>query len=324
MLLRSGDLHRILTHLFEPLGPTQAELATSALLESELAGHPQFGLALLHDVSAAAIERAAGSAVRIEAPGGASATLDGSDAFGPAVAARAAVAAEQIAERHGTAAVAIKNLGRLGRLAPYVRWLADRGYIALMAANSIASVAPAGGHAAVLGTNPIAAAMPIEGSRSLVVDTATSATTLAALATARGTKTPLADNSALDADGHLTTDAEMAEALLPRAGSFGSSIGLIVEILTSGIAGIPSGPTRRRSGVLMAFRAADSAPTLGIELANTWQEAGGYLPGSRAPLDAASSPQKIAVEPTTVAVLDTLLPQWRLLLSGNEDIDPGE
>jgi len=85
----------------------------------------------------------------------------------------------------------------------------------------------------VMGTNPIAIAIPTS-SGPLVLDMATAATTWFALISARDHNQPIADDVAVDRDGNSTTSAEeaIAGALRTFGGNKGSGLALMFEMLT--------------------------------------------------------------------------------------------
>ncbi len=99
----------------------------------------------------------------------------------------------------------MRHAGGTGRVGAYVRALAEDGLVGVALAQSPATVAPYGGTAPVVGTNPLAVAVPRAGrGRALVVDAATSAVTLADARRRAREGTPLPDGAALGPDGEPT------------------------------------------------------------------------------------------------------------------------
>ena len=192
-------------------------------------------------------------------------------------------AAEQVAS-HGSAIIGIRHVGALGVLGCAARTLAQRGCVALLAANSGAFVAPHGGCLPVLGTNPLAIAAPRADKAPWVIDYATSPLTLAALKRARAAGDQIAPSVALDSFGQSTTDPAQVAALLP-AGKVASLTGLAIELLTGiGVGGrAPAGhAASARSGIFMAF-SPDAmgnfdAGALCAQLSGDWAQAGGHVP----------------------------------------------
>jgi hydroxycarboxylate dehydrogenase B len=90
------------------------------------------------------------------------AILDGDGGFGQVVARHGVGLARERARAHGLAAVALRGANHVGRLADYAEMLAGDGLIGLLWANARGglNVAPWGGAARRLGTNPHAIAVP--------------------------------------------------------------------------------------------------------------------------------------------------------------------
>lgn len=198
----------------------------------------------------------------------------------PGHVALAAAVRRIIAGRHsaGVHAIALRNVGALGIMGSAVRELALHGLVGLAVANSAPIVAPWGGTAAAIGTNPIAAAAPRLGGGALVVDFATSSLTVATLRRHLASGDPLPPPGGLDAHGEPTATATAVRALLP-ASLDGSLSAFVVELLT----GVSLGRDwhRGRSAVVLALDPAyfgTDGAAQSEEFARTWVEAGGHLP----------------------------------------------
>jgi LDH2 family malate/lactate/ureidoglycolate dehydrogenase len=242
------------------------------------------------------------------------AAIVGLDASGlPGVVALATAvrrAAEAVAES-GIGVVGIRRVGALGILGLAARSLASRGLMAVVAAQSPAVVAPWGGQAAAVGTNPLAIAVPRTDRPPLVVDFATSALTLAAVREAAQRGEPLPAGGALDASGSATTDAAAVHTLL-ATGLVGSLTGLVVELLAGAgsggrVAADATEPTR--GAFLLAFDPARSGGADAARIAATvdedWRRAGGHLPArfDALPDDASGLPGTIDLPEASVAWL---------------------
>ncbi|MEL6609975.1 MAG: Ldh family oxidoreductase [Pseudomonadota bacterium] len=118
----------------------------------------------------------------------------------------------------------------------FTEQIARAGFIAIGATNASAIVAPPGGNARVLGTNPMAFSVPApEGGLALHFDSSTSATALGAVTMAKAAGHPIPEGWAVDADGAPTTDPEaaLAGSLMSAAGYKGFGFGLMAEVLAS-------------------------------------------------------------------------------------------
>ena len=256
-------------------GGAAAALAAAALIEAELIGQPRFGFDMLAEWSP-------DNAPPPEAdPARPVQWLDCRDSFAPLAVAQAVLCLGAAARRNGVAVIFLRGVRGFGRLAPFVRHLADAGLLAMAGAEGPPFVAPWQGDRPVVGTNPFALAFGT-GDNRVVIDIASSATTMAALRTARATGEALPAGIALDAGGAPTRIAAEVAALLPRGGQIGSLLGLIVEIL-AGVAGGGRGDPRGRGVFLLALDpGAHDAPDWQARLAALkadWNGAGGHWPG---------------------------------------------
>ena len=159
-----------------------------------------------------------------------SALYDGGNNNGMVAMYHAARAAIAKAAAHGVAIIGVTDSWMSGRSAYFVEMIARAGLVAIHTASSGAAVAPHGGSRAVLGTNPIAFALPGDDG-PLVLDMGTSAFMGTDLALRVRLGAPLPEGVAIDRDGKPTRDAKEARdgALLPFGGHKGFGLGLIVQ-----------------------------------------------------------------------------------------------
>ena len=255
-------------------GSKAAQLAAAALIEADALGLPRFGVAMLDEWVADAVLPAMGDPQAVR-------WLDCSSSFAPLAVAAATLDLETAARQCGVAAIFLRGVRGFGRLAPFVRHLADAGLVGLAGAEGPPFVAPHGGAKAVIGTNPLAIAMG-QGSERVVIDVASSSATMADIRSARATGKALPDGIALDAQGRPTSIAADVAALLPRGGQIGSLLGLMVELM-AGVAGGGRGDPKGRGVFLFAFDPAAAGE--GIDwwgklagLKSDWTTGGGHWP----------------------------------------------
>ena len=183
-----------------------------------------------------------------------SALYDGGNNNGMVAMYHAANAAIAKAAAHGISVIGVTNSWMSGRSAYYVEMIANANLVAIHTAASGPHVAPPGGAKAVLGTNPIAFALP-SADGPLVLDIGTSAFMGTELQLRARLGQELPDGVALDPDGKPTRDAAAAQrgALLPFAGYKGFGLGLIVQAfgLLGGAALLPGNDD---GYVFIAFR----------------------------------------------------------------------
>ncbi|PRA79207.1 lactate dehydrogenase [Microbacterium sp. MYb66] len=257
-------------------------LAAFWLLQAEVLGLPEFGIRMLRRDLERLTHGPDASSTTDEAV-----TISSIDATGvPGVVALASAVhrASRGVEAHGLALIGIRGVGALGILGLAARSLAAQGSVALIAAQSPASVAPWGARTAAIGTNPLAVGAPRTDAPPLVVDYATSALTLAAVREARESGRSLPDGTAVDAAGQITTDPASVAALLPT-GLVGSLTGLVIELLAGVAVGgrvTDSETPTGRGAVIIAFDPARAGGTDAAAAASAldrdWRAAGGHLP----------------------------------------------
>jgi LDH2 family malate/lactate/ureidoglycolate dehydrogenase len=225
-----------------------AELQAEVLVGAELKGHPSHGLQRLPRILAR-IERGLIDP-RTTGEGhwrsGAVLEVDGHRGLGPVV---ALAALDRLTERvagSGIAMAAIRNSNHLGMLAHYVERVAASGRIGIALSSSEALVHPFGGTQAMLGTNPIAIAVPTAG-RPLVLDLATSAVSMGKIHHHAARGRPIPEGWARDAEGRPTTDAAAAKlgAIAPFGDAKGYGLGLAIELLVASLAGSALAPDIR-------------------------------------------------------------------------------
>ncbi len=179
---------------------------------------------------------------------GSTATVDGHHALGQVVCTYATDLAAERALAYGVAAIAVRHSGHAGRLADYADRACGHGVALLAFANDSGAeqtVAPPGGLAARLSTNPLAAGIPRAGFPHLVLDLSTS---VAAFGKVR----------VLQDAGQPVPEEWMRGGLLqPLGGAKGFALALLVEALAgvvSGAGAVSAEPGPDDQGVfLIAF-----------------------------------------------------------------------
>lgn len=147
----------------------------------------------------------------------------------------------------GVAAMVINDCVHFSALWPEVEVLTGLGVAALAMCPSYASVAPAGGTQALMGTNPIAFGWPRRNDPPFVFDFATSVAARGEIELHRRAGTPLPEGWALDPEGRPTTDPDLAleGAMLPFGAHKGSAIAIMVELLAGAMIGDLTSPEAR-------------------------------------------------------------------------------
>lgn len=152
---------------------------------------------------------------------------------------RAASLACESAQAHGVGVVSTSHTASsTGSIGYYAEQIAQANCIAIVMAGSPAVMAVANGTEPVMGTNPIAIAIPTD-SGPLVFDMATAAVTWFELIDAARNGREIDPSLAFDKDGNVTTDPAdaMAGALRTFGDYKGSGLGLMFEFLTGPLTG---------------------------------------------------------------------------------------
>ncbi|MBT3248018.1 MAG: Ldh family oxidoreductase [Actinobacteria bacterium] len=166
--------------------------------------------------------------------------VDGHFGFAQAAFAAGLPTAIKAAKQNGICGFSLEHTHTCTSLGYFTEQLAQQGFLAIGATNASARVAPPGGSEPVLGTNPIAMAVPDgRGGVAFQFDFSTSAVALGkiTMAAAAGETIPL--GWAVDAQGEPTTDPQEAlmGSLVSAGGYKGYGIGLMVEVLASALTG---------------------------------------------------------------------------------------
>lgn len=148
------------------------------------------------------------------------------------------------AKQLGLAALVVNDCTHFAALWPEVEQVTGHGLAALVMCPSYATVAPAGGKAPLLGTNPFAFGWPRQGRDPYVFDFATSVAARGEIELHRRAGKPLPEGWAIDSEGRATTDPEaaLAGAMLPFGAHKGSAIGTMIELLAGVMIGDLTSP----------------------------------------------------------------------------------
>ncbi|MEM7224512.1 MAG: Ldh family oxidoreductase [Pseudomonadota bacterium] len=166
--------------------------------------------------------------------------VDAKFGFAQAAFAKGLPDAIETARALGTCSLAICHAHTCTSLGYFTEQIAEAGFIGIGFTNASAAVSPPNGKSAVLGTNPIAMAVPARGGGvAFQFDQSTSAVALGkiTMAAAANEKIPL--GWAVDSDGNPTNDPKKAlsGSLVSSGGHKGYGFGLMAEILAAGLTG---------------------------------------------------------------------------------------
>ena len=247
-------LRQVSYHIFKAMGASEEEADTVALhlVQANLVGHDSHGVIQVpvyvdrirkgHIVPGAPFE------VASETPN--TACVDGHWGFGYVVTERAMRMAVDKAGSRSVSAVTVFRQSHIGRLADYALMAASEGMIGIIMADSgqgPKAVAPFGGRARRLGTNPLCIALPSDLEGPVLLDMATAAVAQGKVGLAVSRKEAIPSTWVIDKEGNPTTDPNAyfeGGALLPVGadqGHKGSGLSFMVEAFSGILTGLGFG-----------------------------------------------------------------------------------
>ena len=248
---RADDLAAFGTRLLAGLGLPEDRARDTAeiLVESDLLGHTTHGLGMapryLSNLDEGGMTRE-GEPVTV-ADHGSAIVWDGRYLPGPWVMRRAIACARERLRAHPQVTLTIRRSHHIGCLQAYLKPITDEGLVIVLTCSDPAGagVAAHGGVTSVVTPNPLAAGLPTEG-EPILFDISMSTTTNAMTKRVADEGGRLPGQWLVDADGRATDDPSVLfgtrkGAILPlgglELGHKGFALALLVEALTSGLAG---------------------------------------------------------------------------------------
>jgi uncharacterized oxidoreductase len=244
-------LERFASQLFEAAGVPADEAAVVArsLVGANLRGHDSHGLMRVPQYLGfvAKGEYRPGAALVVEHETPAAVVCDAQWGFGQVQAHRLLDHLVPKARALGVAAGAARHCGHIGRLGEYAERAAESGLILMATVNNCGAgqrVAPPGGTAPRLGTNPLCVGVPT-GSDPVVLDFGTSVVAEGKVRVYHINGQPVPAGWLLDRDGQPTTDPSVlyeqpSGSILPMGGTQaykGFGLALVLDMLASGLSG---------------------------------------------------------------------------------------
>ena len=229
---------------------SDAKIISDVLLTSDLYGIESHGMQRMvryhKGIESGMIRIGAKPEVVFETP--VSGVIDGHDGMGQLIGYKAMKLAIEKAKTSGVGIVSVRNSNHYGIAGYYAKMACKEGLIGFSCTNSEAIMVPTFGRKAMLGSNPIACAMPAE-PYDFFFDASTTVVTRGKLEMYNKAEKPLPDGWALDKDGHPSTNApdvlknivaKNGGGIMPLGGSTeqlgshkGYGYGMICEIFSS-------------------------------------------------------------------------------------------
>lgn len=250
-----NNLYQFTYTIFSKIGldETNAETATKALLAADLRGIDSHGIArLIGYVRLWEAKRInANPTISIIHQTPSTATIDGDAGLGLVVAPFAMQIAIEKAKNVGTGWVAVQNSNHFGIAGYHAMMALQEDMIGIAMTNASALVAPTFGIERMLGTNPIAVAIPSSKQQPFVADFATTTAANGKLEILQRKNQDTPNGWVQDKDGNPSNNAnelKQGGALLPLGsdrehGSHkGYALGSIVDIFSAVLSGASYGP----------------------------------------------------------------------------------
>lgn len=216
------QLKKFCTDAFLKFGFNEEEskIIVDVLLTSDLYGIESHGMQRLvryhKGIEKGLIKPDAKPEVVFETP--VSAVIEGNDGMGQLLGFKAMNMAIDKAKKSGMAIVTVRNSNHYGIAGYYAKMACREGLIGMSMTNSEAIMVPTFGRKAMLGSNPIAIAMPAE-PYDFFFDASTTVVTRGKLEIYNKLQKPLPDGWALDKNGKGTSDAgDVLKNIVAKAG----------------------------------------------------------------------------------------------------------
>jgi LDH2 family malate/lactate/ureidoglycolate dehydrogenase len=246
--IAAGELCRFVAAAFESQGVPEADAAKVAglMVDADLFGYDTHGIFRLRQY----VNRLRGGGINPRAKVGvvsetaATALIDGDNGLGHLAMSFASELAMQKASEAGIGWVGVRNGNHAGPAALYVRPQTERGMIGLAAAVGSANhVPPFGGSDLLLGTNPIAVAVPAGHNEPFLLDMATTVAAVGKIKTLAQRGEPMPEGWMVGRDGKPLTDPNRREEgfLLPIGGAKGYGLALAIGLLAGVLNGAAFG-----------------------------------------------------------------------------------
>lgn len=235
-----------------------ARIIADHCIDAALCGYEYSGLAKILNVPDSEHFRKPSRPMSVLRETDVSVAFDGGNTVGMLALYHAAEATIQKAQAHGIALVSVTDSWMSGRAAYYVEMIAKAGLVAIHTTGTQPLVAAFGGAEKMLGTNPLAIAVP--SSRGpIVLDMGTSAFMMTEVQLRERLGEPLPEGVAIGPNGAPTQNATLARqgALLPFGGPGGGYKGFGLALMMQALGALAGAGTATNSDygyLFLAFK----------------------------------------------------------------------
>jgi uncharacterized oxidoreductase len=244
--VHADELRRLARDILVGVGspPETAQEVADSLVAANLAGHDSHGVLRLvgYCGSCRSNDVQAGAQPIEICRRGATAQIDGAWGWGQPAMRMATDAAIELAGEYGLGAAIVRRCYHVGRVAPYVERVARAGMVGIAMLNAGPAVAPYQGRKRVLGTNPVAWAVPRgDGKEPLSFDIATAGVAEGKLRVAKSKGEQVRAGLLVDAEGRPTQNPDdfyAGGALLPFGDHKGYGFSVMAQVLGRALVGM--------------------------------------------------------------------------------------
>jgi LDH2 family malate/lactate/ureidoglycolate dehydrogenase len=240
-IIQTPILTQFIGHIFQAAGARSqdAQQVATSLVGGNLAGHDSHGvirvMQYLTYIQNQQLNPTAQPIIKQEQ--GAITQVDAQHSFGQIAARFAMQVSIEKAQQHGLAATTLSNCNHIGRVGEWVLLAAEQNMVGIAFCNGGTPgglVTPHGGAGRLLGTNPVAIAVPVADRPPILLDYATSVVAEGKVRVARNAGKSLPEGWILDKNGRASTnphDLYDNGMLLPAAAYKGYALSLMAELL---------------------------------------------------------------------------------------------
>ena len=278
LLIEEPRLRGLILAIFAKAGsnPKECEIAANHLLEANLRGHDSHGVGMVPIYIANALE---GEMKLNHTPKPildqeSMLIFDGELGLGQSMATYCVDQAIKRAKHSGSCVMALRNSHHIGRIGHWSEQCAAEGLVSLHFVNVVSkpSVAPFGGRASRLGTNPISIGIPRQNNFPVIVDFATSQLAVGKIRVAYNKGVAAPAGALIDSHGEPTTNpAALFEEPYGALRSFGEhkgwALAFACEALAAALSGgkTQSGPKSRNAVINSLFSIVVSPEQMGTQ-----------------------------------------------------------
>jgi uncharacterized oxidoreductase len=276
LFVAADRLEAFVERIFTGLGSCsrEAHLIARHVVEANLRGHDSHGVGVIpgYVSNAFAGEFVVNQTLETVLDLGSLILFDGQLGAGQVMARDAMDLGIARALKNGSCIVLLRNSHHVGRIGHWAEQCADAGIVSVHFVNVVSdpAVAPFGGTAARLGTNPFALGVPRSDGPPIIVDFATSRWAVGKVRVAMKSGVAVPPGTLLDSSGRPTTDpaalfASPPGAILAFGEHKGFGLSLACEVLAGALTGgkTQSGPRTRPAVVNSMFSVLVSADAIG-------------------------------------------------------------